>query len=196
MELMKQQLGSMEHGNDERRRLQEKEMHSLHEWVEMKMKTMTNDITQEEREKMVREKNIIDQFRDGFQAMNEMVKDNKEEGVFQMSKTEIILRDELTQLGEEQIAMRKAVGMRLEAVETTANELRTALQEQQIVVAKQNQSLNENLEREVTRFEKMVGALESRANELDTELHGKIAGVEESLTNWRKVFEAKIDSRL
>lgn len=50
----------MEHGNDERRRLQEKEMHSLHEWVEMKMKTMTNDITQEEREKMVREKNIID----------------------------------------------------------------------------------------------------------------------------------------
>lgn len=61
--------------------------------------------------------------------MNEMVKDNKEEGVFQMSKTEIILRDELTQLGEEQIAMRKAVGMRLEAVETTANELRTALQE-------------------------------------------------------------------
>ena len=73
----------------------------------MKMKTMTSDITQEEREKMVREKNIIDQFRDGFQAMNEMVKDNKEEGVFQMSKTEIILRDELTQLGEEQIAMRK-----------------------------------------------------------------------------------------
>ena len=71
------------------------------------MKTMTSDITQEEREKMVREKNIIDQFRDGFQAMNEMVKDNKEEGVFQMSKTEIILRDELTQLGEEQIAMRK-----------------------------------------------------------------------------------------
>ena len=61
--------------------------------------------------------------------MNEMVKDNKEEGVFQMSKTEIILRDELTQLGEEQIAMRKAVGMRLEAVETTANELRIALQE-------------------------------------------------------------------
>lgn len=48
----------------------------------------------------------------------------------------------------------------------------------------------------MTRFEKMVGALESRANELDTELHGKIAGVEESLTNWRKVFEAKIDSRL
>ena len=73
----------------------------------MKMKTMTSDITQEEREKMVREKNIIDQFRDGFQAMNEMVKDNKEEGVFQMSKTKIILRDELTQLGEEQIAMRK-----------------------------------------------------------------------------------------
>ena len=71
------------------------------------MKTMTSDITQEEREKMVREKNIIDQFRDGFQAMNEMVKDNKEEGVFQMSKTKIILRDELTQLGEEQIAMRK-----------------------------------------------------------------------------------------
>ena len=48
-----------------------------------------------------------DGARDGFQAMNEMVKDNKEEGVFQMSKTEIILRDELTQLGEEQIAMRK-----------------------------------------------------------------------------------------
>ena len=40
-------------------------------------------------------------------AMNEMVKDNKEEGVFQMSKTEIILRDELTRLGEEQIALRK-----------------------------------------------------------------------------------------
>lgn len=75
-------------------------MQAMHDWVEMKMKTMTNDLTQEEREKMVREKNIIEQFRDGFHAMNEMVKDNKEEGVFQMSKTEIILRDELTQIGE------------------------------------------------------------------------------------------------
>ncbi len=43
---------------------------------------MNSEIGEEERGKMLREKQMLEQFKDGFNAMNEMVRDNKEEGVF------------------------------------------------------------------------------------------------------------------
>ncbi len=48
----------------------------------------------------------------------------------------------------------------------------------------------------MVRFEKMVGALENRANAIDGEVHGRIASVDESMTQWRKTYEGKVDGRL
>ncbi len=59
-----------------------------------------------------------------------------------MSKTEIILRDELTQIGEELLSTRKGVGARLDGVEISTAEMRATLGEVQLAMAKQNQSIH------------------------------------------------------
>ncbi len=126
-----------------------------------------------------RERKLIEQFQEGLQTINEIVQGTKEQSVISLSHSQTVLNDSMKSLADTVEEVKNQIFSKHSVLEDEIGEFQGKISNIEASTYKHATSVNELLEKEVTRIEKIVGAFETHLESRHSELSESMTSLEE-----------------
>jgi len=189
LEYLKNYIRTVERKLEDESAFRLKNEDDLREWFEQKVSSVHQKMKNEEKMSLDREKKIMEQLQESLSTIDEIITGTKEQNMISISKSQVLLNDNMSNLADTVETVKDALTGRMDEVEKEISSNRNKLNDIQVSTYKHAQTVNDTLDKEIGRFEKIVGAFEKLLNTQVAELREDISGNDEKISKWKLSFE-------
>lgn len=158
-------------------------------WFEQKFSLMMERLTFEERGQLDRERRIMQSLQEGLQALADIVRGVKEQMGLGLAEVHNLTLENITEVSKKNEVIRDSIFQRQSQLEAALADTQGKLEELSEQSFKHAKSVNETLNREAARMEKISSAMEKHTLGQLSELKSSIQAYDEKVERWRVNFE-------
>ena len=182
-------VSQIERRMDEEAKHRMKTEDEMRHMIDNKFLVISEKLRAEEKMGLERERRLMQQFQEGMTTMNEIIRGAKEQNLISLTHQQTVLGDQIKSLFQGMETMKESVFTRQGAIEIELNEQRQKMLDLEQATLKHAQTVNETLENEISRFERVIAAFEKYIDTQTGDLRTIISRQADESLKWKSEFE-------
>lgn len=154
-------LGAIERKVEEEVSSRQRDLGETKDALEQKLIGVLDKMKTDERQSLERERRLMEQVQDGLNTMNEIIKGTKEQNTVNLTHNATIMTEQIGSQNSELEQVKSYVFGRQGAIESEVADQKQRLLDLEEATLKHVNNVNSVVETEMSRFEKVISAIET-----------------------------------
>lgn len=161
----------------------------IRKWFDQKFTMMNERVNIEERGSLEREKRMMQQLQEGLHTLSEIVRGVKEQAAIGITEVHTMQIENFTDLQRRVDNINENVNQRQLVVEAALSQMKERIDQLEHQSLKHAKTVNEQLNKEINRMEKISTAIEKQTQQHVQDLRDELKLFDERLEKWRISLE-------